>query len=389
MTILFWLLNFSAFLSFGALVMTIWNFRLYRAAPNETTSTTLPPISVCVPARNEEENLEACVRSLLASGCENLEILVYDDHSADSTATILQRLCREDHRVRQVATKPLPPGWNGKQFGCDQMGRAATGDWILFTDADVRFTPDALRSAVSAAEHRQADLVSTFPRQITHSVVEKLMLPMIMFILLSYLPMIRMRRTLDPAASAGCGQFLFVRRSAWQHAGGHAEFKSSMHDGIMLPRLLRRHGYRTDLFDGTYIANVRMYHGWLATWRGFAKNAYEGLGSPGLLIFLTVIHTLGHILPWCVLIGAVALGVWTPALLGLCMLICTVHIVQRMLLARRFEQDVFLNFAHPISIMLMVLVQWHSAFLHWSGRRSWRGRIGESDAAEAIAVTSE
>ncbi len=386
MTILFWLINLSAVLSLGALVMTIWNLRLYRLPLRDNVSASPPSISVCIPARNEQRNLEACVRSLLDASTENAEILVYDDHSTDDTPTILERLCREDHRIRRVATKPLPPGWNGKQFGCDQMGRVATGDWLLFTDADVRFSPDALRSATSVAEQRQADLISTFPRQITGSIGEKLMLPMIMFILLSYLPMIRMRRTLDPAASAGCGQFLFVRRSAWHHAGGHAEFKSSMHDGIMLPRLLRQHGYRTDLFDGTQIASVRMYEGWLATWRGFAKNAYEGLGSPSLLIFLTVVHLLGHVLPWCVLVGALVIGFWSTGLIGLSVAACFLHLVQRYLIARRFEHNVSLTLAHPISISLMVLVQWYSAILHWSGRRSWRGRVLQADTGKSGSV---
>ena len=362
-----------------SLLMTVRNLARYRQPVPAGRGGS---VAVCIPARNESANLRACVESAIASaegtdGREpvELEVLVYDDGSTDGTGAILAALAQEDPRVRAVETVPLPEGWNGKQHGCDRMGRAAASEWLLFTDADVRFEPRTLGSVVATAEAKGVDLLSTFPRQEMRSIGERLFIPMIGFILFSYLPMGRMQRTLDPAASAGCGQYLFARRAAWLACGGHAAFRDSMHDGIRLPRLLRRHGHRTDLFDGTAIVSCRMYDGFAACWRGFAKNAFEGLGSIALLVFVTVLHLVGHVLPWAYLLGAAVVPEWRSTWgLSLAVAAIAAALLQRLLLAIRFEQPAASVVLHPVSVLLSIAVQWWSWWLHVTGRRSWRGR---------------
>ena len=142
-----WMPAFGCFVSSVALTMTVINLRIYaRPAAGRPSAGAVPPdgrprISVCIPARNEERNLEAVVRGALANGEVGLEVLAYDDQSTDGTPRILAALAAEDPRVRTVPTQPLPAGWNGKQWGCERMGQAARGEWLLFTDADVRFAP--------------------------------------------------------------------------------------------------------------------------------------------------------------------------------------------------------------------------------------------------------
>ena len=376
-----------------AVVMTIINLRIYArppagaVAPSPTSAPAdQPMVSVCIPARNEEANLGPCVRSLLACDLPNIEVLVYNDQSTDATGRILAELINADPRVRSVPTIPLPDGWNGKQHGCHQMGRAARGQWLLFTDADVRFQPTALSATLAAAAQRpHVALWSTFPQQLTGSLAERLIVPLIHFILFSYLPMPRMRTTADPAASAGCGQFLFVRRDAWSAAGGHAAFKASMHDGIKLPRAIRASGAATDLFDGTHLCSVRMYRGLAQTWRGFTKNAFEGLGSVGLLVFVTIVHALGHVLPWLYLAWAAlhSAGMTVPGLedaaptrtgLLFAAIAVAVTLFQRSMLAVRFRQAWVSVLLHPVGVTLMTVIQWHSLYLAKTGRRAWRGR---------------
>lgn len=363
-----------------ALLLCLVNMRRYaRPAPAGAAEPT-ERISVCIPARNEEANIEACVRSALASGGAEVEVLVYDDQSTDRTPEILAALRREDDRVRVPATLPLPAGWNGKQHGCHRLAEAASGAWLLFTDADVRFEPECLARTLAQARRSDVALLSTVPRQIIHSLGDGLLVPLIHFLLLSYLPIGRMRSTLDPAASAGCGQFLFVRADAYRASGGHAAFRASMHDGIRMPRALRAAGFRTDLFDGTDVVSCRMYRGFLAAWRGFAKNAFEGLGSVGLLLFVTVLHLLGHVLPPIVLVLSL-LGVRPLDAAALLAAVATaVALVQRLLLARRFRQPVASALLHPLGVLLMTAVQWYSLVLATTGRRSWKGRTGTSPA---------
>lgn len=373
-------------LSAIALLMTTRNLARYRPP---TAVSRAGSIAVCVPARDEVENLRPCLESVLtaATGPDgaamlDLEVLVYDDESSDGTGELLAALCGEDERIKAVGRVPLPAGWNGKQHACDRMGRAATHEWLLFTDADVRFAPTSLAPAVATAESRGVELLSTFPRQDLASFGERLFVPMIGFILFSYLPMGRMQRTLDPAASAGCGQYLLVRRRTWLDCGGHAAFRDSMHDGIRLPRLLRRHGHRTDLFDGTALVSCRMYEGFGSCWHGFAKNAFEGLGSMALLIFVTAVHLVGHVLPWLWLVAAAVLPdlrePWSLALAATAVLL---QVLQRMVLSTRLDQPRWIALLHPVAIALSVAVQWRSWWLDRSGRRSWRGRTAGAPSA--------
>ncbi len=385
MTALFWIALLGLLGAMLTLGMTRRNLRLF-APPRDAGTTrddeTAPRVSVCIPARDEEANLEACVRSVLASDHPNLEVLVYDDESTDQTPDILAKLIAEDPRVRSVPTRPLPAGWNGKQHACDRMGRTASGDWMLFTDADVRFETAAVRLALSFAHSSGADLVSTFPRQITGTLGERLLTPMIFFVLLSYLPLGRMRRTTDPSTSAGCGQFILARRDAYLESGGHAAFKDSMHDGIKMPRSFRRHGYRTNLFDGTALVSVRMYHGWRQTWTGFAKNAYEGLGSIGMLGFMTVFHAVAHIGPW--MLAPIGFATAQPAVGTLATAAVLCNALQRSMLSARFRHPKTLMLWHPISVALMTAVQWRSLMLHHAQKRSWKGRTMGKNSESAV-----
>ena len=376
-----------------ALLISIRNLSRFRRAPVVNDSDDEGwSVTVCIPARNEAVNLEACVQSALESAdadpASSTTVMVYDDGSDDATPTILARLMESDPRVIRAEVNPLPTGWNGKQHACDRMGRQGQTDWLLFTDADVRFAADCLRrtrAAVRAQRTANGDiaLFSAFPHERTGTVGETLVVPLIHFILMSYLPIGRMRSSLDPAASAACGQFILARRDAWLQVGGHAVIRNSMHDGVRLPRLFRRAGHATDIFDGTDIVECRMYHGFAETWCGFAKNAYEGLGNIFLLVLLTVLHLGGHVAPWIILgvvavsssLGAEFSGV-SMAAAGFASAAIIVQLTLRVLLAARFQQAWSGVLLHPVALTVFTLLQWWSLVLHVTGRRSWRGRLG-------------
>ena len=379
-----WSPAFGALVSSIALTMTAINLGIYRRprpeaealgdAPPSGGPGALPRVSVCIPARNEEMNIAPVVRGALASRGVDVEVLVYDDQSTDGTPGILARLCAEDARVRAVPTQALPAGWNGKQWGCERMGQAARGEWLLFTDADVRFAPDCLVRALDEASRLRADLLSTIPREEVGSFLERMVVPLIHWMLFSWLPMPRMRTTNDPATSAGCGQFLLVRREAWHAAGRHAAFRDSMHDGIRLPRNVRRAGLRSDLYDGSEGVRCRMYRGAAQTWRGFTKNAYEGLGSPVVLAVFTLLEAGGILLPWAWLVAAAVTGGMPLGPTVLAWFAVGAQLVQRSMLAARFSQPAVCVLLHPVSIALLLAIQWRSWWLHVTKRRAWKGR---------------
>lgn len=386
MTLLTILLAIALLIATTNLAITIANLRRYRTPAPTTTppsstnpaATTPQPqdpvVSVCIPARNEQSNLEQCIAGLIKANQTPIEILVYDDQSTDNTPAIINKLIQKNDNVRRIPTVELPHGWNGKQHACWQMANNARGQWLLFTDADVRFSPSAIDDALNFTLSQNTALVSTFPKQITGSLAEKLAVPMIHFILLSYLPIGRMRSTLDPAASAGCGQFLLVNKHAYHNAGTHAAFKDSMHDGIKMPREFRRAGHKTDIFDGTHLVSCRMYHNLSSTWKGFTKNAFEGLGSEALLVFLTFAHTIAHILPWIALPTLLIIDQTNTTPIALATAAIIIALTHRAILAARFQQSWITIPLHPIAILFTTLIQWQSWRLHRKGKRSWRGR---------------
>lgn len=387
------LAGFGLLSSLIPLLVTLRNLPLYRGTRGRShrpASAGAVAVTVCIPARNEAANIEACVRAALACGGAEVEVCAYDDHSTDGTGAILRRLADEDPRVRIVPTLPLPEGWNGKMWGCDRMGRAAQGEWVLFTDADVRLAPECLSQAVTSAESLRCDLLSTVPRQITGSWAEDAVVPLIHYVLLGYLPMGRMRATLDPAASAGVGQFLLARRDAWLKIDGYARFPGTMHDGIRMPREFRRSGLRTDLFDGTSLAQVRMYRGLAQTWRGFAKNAYEGLGSPWLLLLVTALHIFGQVAAWAIaaagIVAAVA-GLPVPAgAAALAAAAVALQLLHRIMLRRAFGHSWRAVLLHPVGLAMLTAIQWHSLWLSLRGRREWRGRVSGLPAQGSSAA---
>ncbi|HEY0566433.1 MAG TPA: glycosyltransferase, partial [Terriglobales bacterium] len=230
--------------------LTLINLAMYKAPPKPGADT--PLISVLVPARNEEANIGAALDALLASSHARLELIVCDDHSEDNTRYIVEQRAHAysgTHELRLIQSAPLPSGWSGKQHACWQLAQAASSEYVCFIDADVRVKPEAIARAYRHLRKADAALVSGFPYQITGSSLEQLLIPLIHFILLGYLPFPAMRFSRSPAFAAGCGQFFLARRDQYFQAGGHQAIRSSHHDGITLPRAFRRAGFATDLFD--------------------------------------------------------------------------------------------------------------------------------------------
>ena len=344
------------------LVLALWNLGLYRLPERDAGCQS---ISVLIPARNEERNIASAVEAVLASEGVALELIVLDDGSTDRTPEILAAIT--DRRLRVARAPALPPGWSGKQHACAALGALARHELMVFVDADVRLAPDALSRMAGAMRLRpELGLASGFPRQTVVTWSERLLLPLIHFLLLGYLPMALMERYSAPSLGAGCGQLFIVRRSAYEKAGGHAAIRASLHDGITLPRAFRKAGMMTGLFDATAFASCRMYRDAAELWEGLTKNATEGMAKPVALPIWTLILGLGQVLP--VILVALAPGPVSAAALA-----CGIGL--RLVLAWRFRQPVLSAILHPLGVAALLIVQWASLLRALRGRPStWRGR---------------
>jgi hypothetical protein len=358
-------------------LLTLANLRRFTRAPQPAPDAPQPRVSVLVPARDEAAGIERTCRLVLASRGVDLELVVLDDDSRDATAAIVAGLAAADPRVRLVRGRPLPAGWCGKQHACSQLAEAADRDVLLFLDADVALAPDAIARGCAFLESSGADLVSGFPLQVTGSLLDWLLLPLIHFVLLGFLPLAASRRGNEPGMGAGCGQLFITRRAAYGRAGGHAAIRASLHDGIKLPRAYRAAGLRTDVFDATDIATCRMYASSVDVWKGLSKNATEGIGSPGTIVPFTLLLGGGQIMPAVLLACGVAVGWsgWPAWGVAACCLAVVLSLLPRFIEAVRFGQSFSSSAAHPLGVAVFLSIQWIALARRLLGlRTSWRGR---------------
>ncbi|MEM6910669.1 MAG: glycosyltransferase [Verrucomicrobiota bacterium] len=340
------------------------NFPLYRKTPQGAElGKSLGPVSLLIPARDEESNLPACLQSIQAAseGVE-IEVLVLDDASTDRTPEIVEEFAREDPRIRYESAPPLPPGWVGKPHACGILAQRARYDRLLYLDADVRLEKGAIARILAFQDQTQAEYVSGFPRQITGTLLEKLLIPLIQWVLLGFLSLLAMRLGKNANMAAGCGQLLLVKRAAYQATGGHHAISQTVHDALQLARLFRKHGYRTDLFDATDLAHVRMYDNARDVWEGLRKNAREGVAWFPLLPFVTLLLLAGQVAPFALL--PLSFGWMTVATL-------VAIYLPRLLAWGRYRQSLLGAILHPVGILLFLAIQWHAIFVP---RATWRGR---------------
>jgi hypothetical protein len=228
--------------------------------------------------------------------------------------------------------------------------------------------------------------------------MEKMLLPLINFVLLAYLPIGKMRKTTKPAYAAGCGQFMMAERKAYFACGGHAAIRNTRHDGLLLPKLFREHGLRTDLVDLTALASVRMYRTASAVWQGLAKNATEGIGAAQRIVPFTLLLLLGQVLPvlaaclWAALLTSMIVTGATfddPLAAAVVTLLLVVAVVAsympRLVAVRRFKQPLLSALLHPLGVTLLLLVQWYALLRQLLGRPvGWRTRMYSSDSGAEV-----
>ena len=310
-------------------------------------------ISVLVPARNEAEHIAACLDSI--GGAD--EVLVLDDGSCDGTAAIAAA-----HGARVLTGTPPPPGCLGKAHACRQLAATAAGDVFVFLDADVRLRPGAVRAAVHLLETSGLDLVSPHPRQEVATLAERLVQPLLLWSILTTLPLRLAERSPRPSLAAANGQFLVVRRDAYERAGGHVPH--AVLDDLALLRAVKRSGGRGGVVDGTELAACRMYVGWAELRDGYGKSLWAAFGSPAGSAAVVGALGLAYVLPAVAALRGSRIG-----LLGY-----VAGVAGRAVSARRTGGRVADSLAHPVSITVLGYLTARSHVQHARGRLRWKER---------------
>jgi len=342
-----------------------------------------PLISVCVPARNEEKNIRRCVEDVLAQIWPNIEVIVLDDRSTDSTPRILSELAVSDDRIRVMNGSKLPPGWAGKPHALVQASAAARGDWLCFIDADTFVTRNALASVYAGAVETNADMFTIMTGQIMLTFWERAVLPLVMLALsIGFSP----RKVNDPRRKDAIanGEFIFIKRAVYNAIGGHEAIKDSIVEDKDLAVLVKNSGYRLVVADGRQVASTRMYTSLPELWEGWTKNIYLGLrDDPGLLLLgvfgAFLAFTAASLLPAWILLG-VYLSVARADLEGGLVLIEGVSLWGYLIFwrargSREMGIPIWYAFTTPIGAGVFAAMMVTSAWNVLSGRGvTWKGR---------------
>ncbi|MCI4322971.1 MAG: glycosyltransferase [Thermoplasmata archaeon] len=229
-----------------------------------------PKVSIVIAARNEAIDLPGCLDSLLAQDYANFEIIVVDGGSTDGTREVARS---KGPRVRVLEEPPLPSGWVGKSWACQAGAEAATGEWILFTDADVRHDPTALRVTVAYALREKADLVTLAPRVETLSFWEEVVMPFSVQMVLTHFRAPQMNRP-RPTTALANGQYWLTSRVAYEKIGGHASVKDVIVEDVAIARQYRDAGMTLRIAWAPDLIVTRMYRDRLEMWEGLLKTAH-------------------------------------------------------------------------------------------------------------------
>lgn len=323
-----------------------------------------PFVSILVPARDEAPRIARTVSLLLAQTHPHFELILLDDSSSDGTADLALSAAQGDSRFRLLRGDPLPPGWIGKNWACHQLSQAARGDVLLFTDADVTWSPHALATLLGRMSRSRADLLAVFPTQRTETLAERLVVPLMAMSVLGYLPVWAVHFIPWPVFSAANGQCLAFRRAAYEKVGGHDAVRAVIVEDMALAGRIKRAGLRLRLADAAGQVRTRMYANWAEVRDGFAKNIIAGHGGVIPLLLSTLFHWTVFLLPWFwLMLGD--LRALLPILLGMTM---------RALTAATSRQRLMDAGLMPLSVLAMTVIAAQALVWRWRGGPAWKGR---------------
>ncbi len=321
-------------------------------------------VSVLIPARNEENNIEKIVVDVLNQNYHNLEMLVFDDQSTDRTAAIVEELAQNDSRLSLISSTGLPEGWLGKNYACHSLAQLARGDYFLFLDADVRVSKELIHKLIGHMERHRLSLISIFPRQLMCSFGEKITVPLMNRILLSLLPLPLVRRSSFASLSAANGQLMFFEAKTYRELQPHQLMKQERAEDIAIAGLLKKKKLRIECLANSREISCRMYHHFREAVQGFSKNVAAFFGKSYLLALLYWLSGIAGI----ILIPCALPLAWTMIfLLMSVIIIIAVSLTSRQSVSDNLRFSVFQYFA-------LGFILFNSFRNNFKKQLQWKGR---------------
>lgn len=352
-------------------LLNLWVVKV--VSPKLKLEKDLPLVSILIPARNEANNITDCLKSFQNQTYTNLEILVLDDESQDETSLKVSTLAKEDQRIKLLKGQALPAKWVGKNWACHQLSQVAQGDWLLFTDADTRFQPQAISASIAYATLNKADLLSIFPKQLASTRAVQVIIPLVYFIFYTVFPGIFLAKS--RYVFAAIGQFLLFNKKAYQEIDGHKGVYTSIIEDIDLAKTIKLAGKTLVLGDGNLLVSCQMYESLRELWKGCTKNLFACFSYSiiNLSIFILLYLSL-YIWPFIALLIYPIVEVRFEFLILVLLQLLLVYMI-RILLAQRHCTTIFSILLHPVAILVMLANSFYSMYRVTSKQGvEWKGR---------------
>lgn len=365
MTILLYLV-----LSFTSLhlLVVLYNYRHRRYLKGYgIRNFQSPSLSILIPCRNEEHNIERVLSELSTQTIIPEEVIVLDDHSTDSTLLKVQNFMKNTKMpVRAISGEELPKGWLGKNWACYQLSNYAKGEWLVFLDADVQLSNTFIDAIKTEIETKSSDMFSVFPTQKKRSELKMLLVPMMNWLLIGFLPVRLVNTSKNASFAAANGQCMVFRRQVYEAIGGHSSVAECMVEDIELVRLIKKRNFTAKVLYGGEALACEMYTSTIESFHGYSKNFYPGfrVGYAGFSVFLLFLFVV-FLSPFIMVIISPLFFI-PVAIILLC----------RLLIAKIAHDSMIASvFLHCIQIPLMLILGYLSMYKYKTKTLTWKNRI--------------
>jgi len=324
---------------------------------------TCPKISLLIPVRNEEATIGKLLSSIQKLDYPDFEVWICNDQSSDKTAKILEKFAREDGRIRWFDGENLPEDWLGKNFACHQLAQKASGNYMIFLDADVTLSIDSVSRAVFFFQEKKLSLLSVFPQQQMETFAAQISIPVMNWILQSLLPMKLVQTSKFPSLSAANGQFMMFDAENYIENHWHEKVKSQNVEDILLARMIKESCLKMAVLLGDHDIFCRMYEKWDDAVIGFSRNIHQYFGGTKMVMFLFWFLIIsGPFVVWSIL------G-WQKLLLFIALVFANrifISIASR----QNIASAVLLHPLQMISFTAMIIYNiYHRKETEWKGRK--------------------
>ena len=364
-------LPLASALSIAVTAHTAFNLTKLRA-PSWSGELINEKVSVLIPARDEQGHIALTIESVRNQiGVSDCEIIILDDQSSDSTATIVRHISENDPQVTLLTNGVNPPdGWLGKPHACHLLSQAATGSVLVFVDADVILEPTAIAACVELLRDKNFGLVAPYPQQLADTSIERLVQPLVIWSWVATMPLGIAETSLRPSLSAANGQFLIFDTQAYKTSGGHSGVRGEVLEDIALIRSLKSSGYQCATVNGSELAHCRMYKDTDSLVNGYTKSLWNAFGSPAGSVAVNSLLAFTYLLPPIVAATSPKKSHRVLGALGYFSGVAS----RAMVAAHTGSRPLPDSFAHPVSIATFIGLNAMSWSRHVRGKNSWKGR---------------